>query len=203
MNYEIRMKNIDTLINNYKNTKLEEDFNKIIHSLNSYINNTLIRVYGNIDEDVKSDTLMNIPKWINNRDENVGKYVVNQIIYFIRHYKFNSSYTGLTRNEKHEFRKLYLTQDKSESDIKRYSELKSKIVHLDLGIDYEMVQDKLCVFESVKDLLTEDEYKIIYAYFKENYTLEEIGVMLNVSKQAVNKRLEKILKKLKDELVIE
>ena len=59
------------------------------------------------------------------------------------------------------------------------------------------------MFESVKDLLTEDEYKIVYSYFKENYTLEEIGIMLNVSKQAVNKRLEKILKKLKDELVIE
>jgi RNA polymerase sigma factor (sigma-70 family) len=203
MNYEIRMKNIDTLINNYKNTKAEEDFNKLLHSLNSYINNTLMRVYGNIDEDVKSDTLMNITKWINNRDENVGKYVVNQIIYFIRHYKFNSSYTGLTRNEKHEFRKLYLAQDKSESDVKRYTDLKSKIIHLDLGIDYETVQHKNCVFESVKDLLTEDEYKIVYSYFKENYTLEEIGIMLNVSKQAINKRLEKILKKLKDELVIE
>ena len=70
-----------TLINNYKNTKAEEDFNKLLHSLNSYINNTLMRVYGNIDEDVKSDTLMNITKWINNREENVGKYVVNQIIY--------------------------------------------------------------------------------------------------------------------------
>jgi RNA polymerase sigma factor (sigma-70 family) len=197
------MKNIDTLINNYKNTELEEDFNKLLHSLTSYINNTLIRVYGNIDEDVKSDTLMNIPKWINNREENVGKYVVNQIIYFIRHYKFNASYIGLTRNEKHEFRKLYLTQDKSELDIKRYNELKSKIVHLDLGIDYETVQDKFCLFESVKELLSEEDYKIIFSYYKENYTTGEIGEMLGVSRQAIDKRLKNILKQLKDELVVE
>lgn len=203
MNYEMRMKNIDTLINNYKNTELEEDFNKLLHSLTSYINNTLIRVYGNIDEDVKSDTLMNIPKWINNREENVGKYVVNQIIYFIRHYKFNASYIGLTRNEKHEFRKLYLTQDKSELDIKRYNELKSKIVHLDLGIDYETVQDKFCLFESVKELLSEEDYKIIFSYYKENYTTGEIGEILGVSRQAIDKRLKNILKQLKDELVIE
>jgi RNA polymerase sigma factor (sigma-70 family) len=203
MNYEMRMKNIDTLINNYKNTELEEDFNKLLHSLTSYINNTLIRVYGNIDEDVKSDTLMNIPKWINNREENVGKYVVNQIIYFIRHYKFNASYIGLTRNEKHEFRKLYLTQDKSELDIKRYNELKSKIVHLDLGIDYETVQDKFCLFESVKELLSEEDYKIIFSYYKENYTTGEIGEMLGVSRQAIDKRLKNILKQLKDELVVE
>ena len=203
MNYEMRMKNIDTLINNYKSTELEEDFNKLLHSLTSYINNTLIRVYGNIDEDVKSDTLMNIPKWINNREENVGKYVVNQIIYFIRHYKFNASYIGLTRNEKHEFRKLYLTQDKSELDIKRYNELKSKIVHLDLGIDYETVQDKFCLFESVKELLSEEDYKIIFSYYKENYTTGEIGEMLGVSRQAIDKRLKNILKQLKDELVIE
>src|SRR5574344_618903 len=203
MNYEMRMKNIDTLINNYKNTELEEDFNKLLHSLTSYINNTLIRGYGNIDEDVKSDTLMNIPKWINNREENVGKYVVNQIIYFIRQYKFNASYIGLTRNEKHEFRKLYLTQNKSELDIKRYNELKSKIVHLDLGIDYETVQDKFCLFESVKELLSEEDYKIIFSYYKENYTTGEIGDMLGVSRQAIDKRLKNILKQLKDELVVE
>ena len=43
----------------------------------------------------------------------------------------------------------------------------------------------------------------IYAYFKENYTATDIGKQLGVSQQAVDKRLKNILKKLKEELVIE
>lgn len=201
MDYKSRMDKITPLVEKYNGTKSEEDYDKIVKVLDKYINNTLIRVYGHIEEDVKLEVYSNIHKWV--LKNNTGKQIVNNIIYFIRHYKFTNSNIGLSRNEKHEFRKLYLMDTKSETDVKRYNELKSKIVYLDLGIDYETVQDKYCLFESVKELLSEEDYKIIYAYFKENYTATDIGKQLGVSQQAIDKRLKNILKKLKDELVIE
>lgn len=201
MNYEAKTKAISEVAKRYKETKNNEDFAKLTTLLNGYINNTIMRIFNKLDEDVKSKVIIKLLDWLNVEKEDMGKYLITKIIYFVRRERFENSNMGLTKNEKYEFIKTY--KDSSPESIKRYNELKSKIIHLDLGIDYETVNSNACLFESVKDLLTEDEYKIVYSYFKENYTLEEIGVMLNISKQAVDKRLKNILKKLKDELVIE
>jgi len=74
---------------------------------------------------------------------------------------------------------LYLEKIKSDDDFSKYFEIEE-----DLEISLQS--------------LSADELFIVKKYFYENKTMAEIGEELNISQQAISKKLKKILNKLKE-----
>lgn len=204
MNYEERVKKITDEIAKYRSEESEDLLNSIFNLLNPYIRKTIIKSIGYYNEDYEQEVYIKIPSWIKNKDSD-GKYIIKRIIYFIKRYAFdNNDYTkGLTAREKYEFRTLYLNKNKNKLEEDRYEQLKSKTIYVMYSNEIDLQEAKHNIFDDVKNILNKDEYFILYSYYKENVTYEDIGKMLNISKQAVDKKLKKILEKLKEELVIE
>jgi RNA polymerase sigma factor (sigma-70 family) len=204
MNYEERVKKITDEIAKYRSEESEDLLNSIFNLLNPYIRKTIIKSIGYYNEDYEQEVYIKIPSWIKNKDSD-GKYIIKRIIYFIKRYAFdNNDYTkGLTAREKYEFRTLYLNKNKNKLEEDRYEQLKSKTIYVMYSNEIDLQESKHNIFDDVKNILNKDDYLILYSYYKENITYEDIGKMLNISKQAVDKKLKKILEKLKDELVID
>jgi RNA polymerase sigma factor (sigma-70 family) len=204
MNYEERVKKITDEIAKYRSEESEDLLNSIFNLLNPYIRKTIIKSIGYYNEDYEQEVYIKIPSWIKNKDSD-GKYIIKRIIYFIKRYAFdNNDYTkGLTAREKYEFRTLYLNKNKNKLEEDRYEQLKSKTIYVMYSNETDLQESKHNIFDDVKNILNKDDYLILYSYYKENITYEDIGKMLNISKQAVDKKLKKILEKLKDELVID
>jgi len=202
MDYTKRMEELSKMINLYKENKDEELLKKILSVLKYYINKTSIRIFNRVDEDISSEVIIELlSKWINKEHDNIGKYVVNRLIYHITDLKFYEHCNkGLSWDEKHEVRKLYLKKNKTQAEQDRYDYLQSNIVYLDYVDELPEVESNVCLFEDIKEMLSTDEYFIIYSIYKEKQTLSEIAEKLNISKQAVDKKHKKILEKLKDEL---
>ena len=109
MNYEAKTKAISEVAKRYKETKNNEDFAKLTTLLNGYINNTIMRIFNKLDEDVKSKVIIKLLDWLNVEKEDMGKYLITKIIYFVRRERFENSNMGLTKNEKYEFIKTSKT----------------------------------------------------------------------------------------------
>jgi len=77
---------------------------------------------------------------------------------------------------------LYLEKIKSDDDFSKYFEIED-----DLEISLQS--------------LSADELFIVKNYFYENKTMAEIGKILNISQQAISKKLKKIITKLKTNFV--
>lgn len=204
MNYEERVKKITDEIKKYRDGGSEDLLNNIFNLLNPYIRKTIIKSIGYYNEDYEQEVYIKIPSWIKNKDSD-GKYIIKRIIYFIKKYAFdNNEYAkGLTYKEKYEFRTLYLNKNKNKIEEDRYEQLKSKTVHVMYSNEIDLQESKHNIFDDIKNILSKEDYFIVYSYYKENVTYEDIGKELGISKQAVDKKLKKILEKLKEELVVE
>lgn len=64
--------------------------------------------------------------------------------------------------------------------------------------DLEKIEECNDLYIFLKNNLNKDEYSLIIKYYIEKYTLEELSKIHNVSKQAIGKRINKIIKKLKE-----
>ena len=131
------------------------------------------------------------------RSKNVAKKYVRVIVDRALYHEVSKGYKkGLTRRERVEYKTLDKNSD-------RYRQLSIRIVpdrfkdidEIGIGVKCNRLYDILSI-------LTEDEFSIIRDFYFYGYSEREIGLNLNISKQAVNKRRKNILNKLKqgDEL---
>lgn len=120
---------------------------------------------------------IDINKLISQKDETIVSYINISIINF-----YNKKVRKLIE-KKQEIVLSDLTKEQT-----YYTEsLSAKVDKTNIFIEY-----------GIRDLLNENEYKIIYLVYMEGYTTAEIARILNKSRQAVNQLKQRALKKLKN-----
>ena len=68
------------------------------------------------------------------------------------------------------------------------------------AVNIEDLIDNNFKLEEIKSLLTEEELKLIGMRYEEGYSVEEIAIMLHLSKVAVSKRLYRIRQRIRNEV---
>lgn len=155
-------------------------------------------------EDIKQEILIKFIESWSKKEINYGdyyKYLYHKMQNFVKDYKRNKiNFKGLSDGEKRRLNFIYHKKDKTVEEITEYNKLKDKIIFID-NLEYDNVKYNYTIFDECKDILTEEEYKLIEMRYKNNMTLEDIGKIYNVSHPCVIKRINIVLDKIRKEII--
>jgi RNA polymerase sigma factor (sigma-70 family) len=185
-----------------KKEKLKEliennDIEGLIIHIKPFISKMIYRYTKRKNEDLEQECFIKLLS-ILNKNKDVDN-LLNKLISFIRVYNRRTlTFDGLTVRQKDRLIKLFHMENLTEEEIKEKENIEKQIITTDTH--EPKYAHSYTIFDEAKDILNSDEYDLIYKIYKCNYTYDDLGKELGISKVAVKKRLRKILEKLKIEM---
>lgn len=188
-----------TAIDKRKEEKVLRDYEKLIYKLanKSYIRYNRKYAFEDILQEAKISAIRAYRNYDPSKNTKLITHLHNYINFYLSHY-FRSD-TGLIKIP------VKVLQDTNKQ--------KPELVHNDFLYDNSSDNehpfldnsfiDKKLGLDELLDFLTDKEKEVIDLIYLQGYTYDEVAMMYNVSRQAINNLANKTIKKLRDKNLVE
>lgn len=181
-----------------------KDYEKVVMSFSKVVSKYCHNRYG---DDIKQEVYLKLlTSWVNKKNiKNWKAYLyscIKNYSYKLIKYKYN--YTNMTEKDANRLQQLNSKCDLTEDEEIEMALLNNKrniITSIDSSYDGMCCIDNFELYyllSTLKEIISNDEYDLIYMYYIDKYTYDEIGNKLDITKSAVKKKIDKIINKIKN-----
>ena len=200
------------LIETYQATEGGNDelLSEILKGFETHINYNIRKIYGRNNEDIKTNLIYEIHKWLKKDNlTNPYGYIYSNIRYYIKNYiNRNLFYPELTNWEIQTFVKLknqYRNKDiaLNAKDCLKMKKIQDKIIKkapYDEILKCENKENTPYIFKDVLNCLNEYETILINSYYINKFTYEKIGILVGKNRRTIKENIDKIIDKLSVEM---